>query len=72
MEATIGNSKNDLWLRWTVANGLAELVGLGATFATIGLLFSRIDTQHAAGILLAFLLSVASGAIEATLVGLAQ
>jgi hypothetical protein len=72
VEATISNSKNNLWLRWIVANGLAELVGLGATFATIGLLFSRIDTQHVAGILLAFLLTVASGAIEATLVGLAQ
>lgn len=72
MEATISNSKNNLWRRWIVANGLAELVGLGATFAAIGLLFSRIDTQHAAGILLAFLLTVASGAIEATLVGLAQ
>jgi len=72
MEATISNIKNNLWLRWIAANGLAELVGLGATFATIGLLFSRIDTQHATGILLAFLLAVASGAIEATFVGLAQ
>jgi hypothetical protein len=72
VEATISKSKHNLWLRWTGANGLAELVGLGATFATIGLLFSRIDTQHVAGILLAFLLTVASGAIEATLVGLAQ
>jgi hypothetical protein len=61
-----------LWLRWTLANGLAELLGLGATFATIGLLVSRIDTQRISGILLAFALTVASGAIEATLVGLAQ
>jgi hypothetical protein len=72
----IGISMNEnrflLWLRWTLANGLAELVGLGSTFAAIGLLISRIDTGHISGILLAFGLTVASGAIEATLVGLAQ
>jgi hypothetical protein len=61
-----------LWLRWTLANGLAELLGLGASFAAIGLLVSRIDTQHITGLLLSFALTVASGAIEATLVGLAQ
>jgi hypothetical protein len=66
------NSRLALWLRWTAANGLAELLGLGATFATIGLLVSRIDTQHLNGILLSFALTVAAGAIEATLVGLAQ
>jgi hypothetical protein len=66
------NNKTVLWYRWTGANALAELLGLGATFATIGLLVSRIDTQKITGILLAFLLTVASGAIEATLVGLAQ
>jgi hypothetical protein len=38
-----------LWLRWTLANGLAELLGLGATFAAIGLLVSRIDTQQCRG-----------------------
>jgi len=64
--------KKTLWLRWTIANGLSEMVGLGATFATIGLLSSRIDTRQVKGILLAFLIAVGSGAIEATLVGLAQ
>jgi hypothetical protein len=64
--------KNTLWLRWIFANGLSEMVGLGATFATIGLLSSKIDTQQVKGILLAFLIPVVSGAIEATLVGLAQ
>jgi hypothetical protein len=65
-------SKSVLWLRWTLANGLAELLGLGSTFAAIGLLVSRIDTHQVSGILLAFALTVLSGAIEATLVGLAQ
>jgi hypothetical protein len=59
-------------LRWTGANGLAELVGLGATFATIGLLISKIDTRQIMGSLLAFAITVASGAIEATIVGLTQ
>jgi hypothetical protein len=61
-----------LWRRWTVTNGLAELVGLGTTFAVIGLLIARIDTRQITGILLAFAITVASGAIEATFVGLAQ
>jgi hypothetical protein len=68
----ISDNKSVLWLRWIAANGLSELVGLGATFATIGFLFSKIDTQHTTGILLTFVLTVASGAIEATIVGLAQ
>jgi hypothetical protein len=72
MKGSMNNNKKHLWLRWTVANGLAELLGLGATFATIGLLVSRIDTGRITGILLTFALTVASGAIEATLVGLAQ
>jgi hypothetical protein len=68
----MNKSKVILWRRWTVTNGLAELAGLGSTFATIGLLVSRIDTRHITGILLAFAVTVASGAIEATIVGLAQ
>jgi hypothetical protein len=68
----MNNDRSLLWLRWTLANGLAELLGLGATFAVIGLLVSHIDTQRVSGILLAFGLTVLSGAIEATLVGLVQ
>lgn len=64
--------KNALWFRWTLTNGFAEMAGLGATFAVIGLLVSKIDTQQVTGIVLAFLLTVISGAIEATIVGLAQ
>ncbi len=66
------NNEQHLWLRWTLANGLSELLGLGATFAVIGLLVSRIGTQTMSGILLSSFLTVVSGAIEATLVGLAQ
>jgi hypothetical protein len=63
---------NRLWLRWTGANALAELVGLGGTFAILGLLIARIGTQGTTAILLGFLIAVLSGAVEATIVGLAQ
>jgi hypothetical protein len=68
----MSNNRNVLWLRWTAANAFSELVGLGATFATIGLLFSRIETEQTTGILLSFAIAVLSGTIEATIVGLAQ
>jgi len=68
----MGNRRKILWLRWTLANAFSELVGLGATFVTIGLLSSKIDTQPLPGILLSFGIAIASGAIEATIVGLAQ
>jgi hypothetical protein len=68
----MNNNRNILWLRWTVANGLAELVGLGLTFVIIGLLISRVDTGRITGILLAFGMTILSGAIEATIVGLVQ
>jgi hypothetical protein len=62
-----------LWLRWVAANALGEMLGLGATFAVIALAFSGLDDQAGAGsVLPIFVLAVASGAIEATLVGLAQ
>jgi len=62
-----------LWLRWTAANGVGELLGLGATFALTALVFTRLDTGAGAGaILLSFALAVASGGLEAALVGAAQ
>ncbi len=62
-----------LWLRWVGANAVGELLGLGATFAVIALAFSGLEGQPGAGsVVLSFLLAVASGALEATLVGLAQ
>jgi hypothetical protein len=62
-----------LWLRWVAANALGELLGLRATLAATALAFSRLDNQSGAGaVLVSFLFAVASGAIEATLVGLGQ
>lgn len=62
-----------LWWRWVAANGLSEMVGLGATGAAIALLFSRVEALPGiAGALLSLLVAAGSGAIEATLVGLAQ
>jgi uncharacterized membrane protein YhaH (DUF805 family) len=66
-------SKRTLWLRWVAANAFGELLGLGATFAVIALVFSRLADQQGPGIVLVlFLIAVASSAIEATLVGIAQ
>jgi len=66
-------SKNQLWSRWTLANALSEMIGLGLTFLLTGLVFSKLDSQGTmTGILLSFAFAVASGAIEATFVGLAQ
>lgn len=62
-----------LWVRWTAANGLGELLGLGSTFALTALVFTRMDFGAGpAAILFGFALAVASGALEAALVGAAQ
>jgi hypothetical protein len=66
-------SKNQLWSRWTLANALSEMIGLGLTFLITGFVFSKLDSQGTiTSILLSFVFAVASGAIEATFVGLAQ
>lgn len=66
-------SKNQLWSRWTLANALSEMVGLGLTFLITGLVFSKLDGLGTmTSILFTFVFAVASGAIEATFVGLAQ
>jgi hypothetical protein len=66
-------SKNQLWSRWTLANALSEMVGLGLTFLITGLVFSRLDGLGGmTSIFLTFAFAVTSGAIEATFVGLAQ
>src|SRR5512147_1635949 len=66
-------TKNQLWTRWTLANAWSEMVGLGLTFAITGLYFSSTgEGTTTAGILLSFVVAVASGAVEATFVGLAQ
>ncbi len=65
--------KNQLWSRWTLANALSEMVGLGLTFLITGLAFSMLDGLGTmTSILLSFVIAVASGVVEATLVGLAQ
>ena len=66
-------TRNQLWTRWTLANAFSEMVGLGLTFAITGLFISSVGEQSTiAGILLSFVVAVASGAVEATFVGLAQ
>lgn len=65
--------KKTLWLRWVAANAFGELFGLGLTFAVTAFIFSRLGAQQSVGIVLvSFLFAVATGAIEATVVGLAQ
>ena len=66
-------NRNQLWTRWTLANAFSEVLGLGLTFLITGFIFSKLDSQQTiTGILLAFVFAVASGALEATFVGLAQ
>lgn len=66
-------NKNQLWSRWTLANALSEMVGLGLTFLITGLVFSQLDgVGTLTSILLSFAFAVASGVVEATIVGLAQ
>ena len=65
--------QNKLFQRWTLANALAELFGLGLTFVITGMVFSNLDGQGTvASILLSFIFAVLSGTVEATVVGLAQ
>jgi hypothetical protein len=68
----MSNNRNTLWFRWTAANAFSELIGLGVTFAAIGLVISKFDTLHITGILISFIFTVLSGAIEATIVSIAQ
>ncbi len=66
-------TNKELWTRWTLANAFSEMIGLGLTFAITGLYFSTVgEGNTVAGILLSFVVAVASGAVEATSVGLAQ
>ncbi|OGN96991.1 MAG: hypothetical protein A2Z71_07435 [Chloroflexi bacterium RBG_13_50_21] len=69
------NSKNKrtLYLRWVGANGIGEMLGLGLTLAIGAIVITSLsDQQNSTTILVTFLVAVASGAIEATIVGLAQ
>lgn len=67
------NDQRQLWFRWMSANALGELFGLGLTFAITAFAFSKLDShQTITTILLSFAFAVTSGAVEATIVGLAQ
>jgi hypothetical protein len=67
------SDRRTLWLRWVAANGLGEMFGLGLTLAIGAVVITNLDDQQSgAAILISFLVAVASGVIEATLVGLAQ
>lgn len=69
----ISNSKRTLWLRWVGANGMGEMLGLGLTFIVGATAISSLgNSQTVTSILIAFLVVVVSGVIEATIVGLAQ
>jgi len=61
------------WLRWVAAKAFSEMFGLGLTFGVGVLILSSLGNQHSVlVILISFLVAVAIGTIEATLVGLAQ
>jgi hypothetical protein len=55
-------TQNQLWMRWTLANALSEMVGLGLTFAITGLLFSHMgEADSVMSIFLWFVVAVRSG-----------
>ena len=65
--------KSHLYLRWIAANSLAELLGLGVTFALDILLFTRLpEPTRLVPALGLILLTTATGAVEGTVVGLLQ
>jgi len=69
----MGRRSLSLWLRWVGANALAEMVGLGATFALDALILARVASSPGiAASLLGIVLVAATGAIEGTVVGLLQ
>ena len=66
-------SRKSLWLRWVGVNALGEALGLGLTFAVgYAAIMNFQDQVGVAVVLINFLVAVASGGIEATIVGLAQ
>jgi hypothetical protein len=66
-------SIDKLWIRWVAANALGEFIGLGLTFAIIGALITYLGpAESQLLIMVTFILLVASGAMEATVVGMLQ
>jgi hypothetical protein len=66
------NNKNRFWLGWTLANGLAELACLEATYAAIDFITNTSLTAHISGLQMYAVIALISAVIEATTVGLAQ
>lgn len=66
------NNKNRFWLGWTLANGLAELACLEATYAAIDFITNTSLTAHTSGLQMYAVIALISAVIEATTVGLAQ
>ncbi|HET6968226.1 MAG TPA: hypothetical protein VFI44_08115 [Ornithinibacter sp.] len=65
--------RSDLLRRWVLANTVGEVLGLGGTGLLAWLVVGRSGEPSAVGAVLgAFAAAVASGAVEATVVGLLQ
>jgi len=51
-------TNNQLWTRWTPANALSEMIGMGLTFATTGLFITSVGEGNTVwGIDMAFKMS---------------
>ncbi|UCC63498.1 MAG: hypothetical protein JSV36_00070 [Anaerolineae bacterium] len=61
-----------LWFRWVVANALAEMLGLGATFAVGVLIVTRLGDPRGLAAIGMMLLMTVSGVLEGLVVGLLQ
>ena len=62
-----------LWLRWVLANSIAETVGLGAAFEIGVILFPYLNAPGALVALITVSVAVLAGTlIEGTVVGTAQ
>lgn len=66
-------SNGILWIRWIVANGFGEMIGLGAGFAAAVLLMSRMDPDASLASTWIFAtVIVAFGTLEGVIVGWLQ
>jgi multisubunit Na+/H+ antiporter MnhB subunit len=66
------DNRSILWLRWTLANGLAELACLEASYPVLLLITNNLNFPHLTFVQAYVLMAVAGAIIEATTVGLAQ
>lgn len=69
----LAGERSRLWRRWVGANAISEAAGLGLTLALTGAIIARLGAfDGVAAAVIAFTGAVASGVIEATIVGLSQ